>query len=106
VSLCVDFQARVQCTNAVHVRWVCLRVSIAVSRHHAQGNAYKGQHLTGAGLQVQRFSPLSSWLEAWQHPGRMVLEKELRVLSGSTGSQEKTGFFMRLGESSHCLHPQ
>jgi hypothetical protein len=28
------------------------------------------QHLIGAGLQVQRFSPLSSWQEAWQHPGR------------------------------------
>jgi len=33
-------------------------------------NSYKGQYLIGAGLQVQRFSPLSSWQEAWQHPGR------------------------------------
>jgi hypothetical protein len=47
----------------------CLRVSIAVKRHHNQGNSYKGKHLTGAGLQVLRFSPLS-WREAWQHPGR------------------------------------
>jgi hypothetical protein len=27
-----------------------------------------GQHLIGAGQQLQRFSPLS--LRAWQHPGR------------------------------------
>ena len=32
----------------------------AVNRHHDQGNSYKGQHFIGAGLQVQRFSPLSS----------------------------------------------
>jgi hypothetical protein len=33
--------------------------------------SYKGQHLIEAGLQVQRFSPLSSRQEgAWQHPGR------------------------------------
>ena len=33
-----------------------------------QGNTYKG-HLTGAGSQSQRFSPLS-WQEAWQHAGK------------------------------------
>jgi hypothetical protein len=32
----------------------------AVNRHHNQGKTYKEQHLIGAGLQVQRFSPLSS----------------------------------------------
>jgi hypothetical protein len=31
-----------------------------VNRHHDQGNSYEGQHLIGVGLQVQRFSPLSS----------------------------------------------
>jgi hypothetical protein len=41
-----------------------------VKRHHDQGNSYKGQHLIGAGLLVQRFSPLLSRQEAWQHPGR------------------------------------
>ena len=35
---------------------VLLRVSIAEKRHHEQGNSYKGEHLIGAGLQVQRFS--------------------------------------------------
>ena len=45
---------------------VLYRVSIAVKKHHDQGNSYKDKHLIGAGLQFQRFSPLSSW----QHPGR------------------------------------
>lgn len=49
---------------------VLARVSIAVKRYHNQGNSYKGKHLIGAGLQVQRFSPLSSWWEACQLPGR------------------------------------
>jgi hypothetical protein len=31
---------------------------------------HKRQHLIGAGLQFQRFSPLSSWQNAWQRPGR------------------------------------
>jgi hypothetical protein len=48
-----------------------------VKRNHDQGNAYKRQHLTGAGFQVLRFSPLSSW-----QAGSMVLE-ELRVLATS-----------------------
>ena len=41
-----------------------------MNRHHDQDNSYKGQHLIRAGLQVQRFSPLSSWQETWQCPGR------------------------------------
>jgi hypothetical protein len=43
---------------------------IAVKRHHDHGNFYKGKHLTGASLQFQRFSPLSSRWEAWQHAGK------------------------------------
>jgi hypothetical protein len=49
---------------------VLVRVSIAVIRHHNHGNSYKGKHLTGVGLQFQRFSSLLSWWEAWQHAGR------------------------------------
>lgn len=41
-----------------------------VKRNHDQGNSYKGKHVLGAGLQFQRFSPLSSWWEAWQCAGR------------------------------------
>ena len=48
----------------------CLSVSIAVKRHHDQGNSYKGQCLTGAGLHFQGFSPLSSWQEAWHSAGK------------------------------------
>ncbi|CAH6787826.1 Shld1 [Phodopus roborovskii] len=32
--------------------------------------AYKGKHLAGTGLQVQRFSSFSSWWETWLHTGR------------------------------------
>jgi hypothetical protein len=53
-------------------------LSIAVKRHHNHGNSYKGNHLVGAGLQVQRLSLPS------HHSGKhdslhvdMVLEKEL-----------------------------
>jgi hypothetical protein len=41
--------------------------------------SYKGQHLTGAGLQVQRFSTLSSRREHGSIQAGMVQE-ELRVL--------------------------
>jgi hypothetical protein len=54
-------------------------VSIAINKHHDQNNSYKGQHLIGAGLWVQRFSSLSS---RWEHGSiqtDMGLE-ELRVL--------------------------
>jgi hypothetical protein len=39
---------------------------IAVKRHHDQdqGNSHTGKHLMVAGLQFQRFSPLSSLCEA------------------------------------------
>jgi hypothetical protein len=57
----------------------CLSLGFtAVNRHHDQGNAYKGQHLTGSGLQVQRFSLLSS---RWEHGSVQAgLAQELRVL--------------------------
>jgi hypothetical protein len=35
----------------------------AVKKHYDQGNSEKGLHLIVIGLQVQRFSPLSSWWE-------------------------------------------
>jgi hypothetical protein len=35
-----------------------------VKKYHDHGNPYKGKHLIGAGLPVQRFSPLS-WWEEW-----------------------------------------
>ena len=46
-------------------------VFIVVKRPHDYSNSYTGKHLIGAGLQFQRFSPLSSWWETWQLPGRL-----------------------------------
>jgi hypothetical protein len=57
-----------------------------------QGNSYKGQHLTGVGLQVQGFSPLSPRQEAWQRPGRYGTGGAESSTSCSKGKQEKTGF--------------
>jgi hypothetical protein len=53
---------------------VCLRISTAIKRRHDQGNSQKEQYLIGAGLQFQRFSPLSSWLES------MAASRQMRVL--------------------------
>jgi hypothetical protein len=50
-----------------------------VNRHHDQGKSYKGQHLIGAGLQVQRLGPLSSRQEHNSIQTGMVQE-EMRVL--------------------------
>ena len=41
-----------------------------MKRHHDQDNSNKCKHLIGAGLEFQRFSPLSAWLEAWKCAGR------------------------------------
>ena len=57
-------------------------VSIAAMRYHDQGNSYKGQHLIGSGLQVQRFNPLSSWQKLGSIQTGMMQE-ELKVLKGN-----------------------
>jgi hypothetical protein len=44
------------CTYINNIGIVLIRVSIAVKRHHEQGNSYKGLHLLVADLQVQRFT--------------------------------------------------
>jgi len=48
-----------------------------VNRHHDQSKSYKG-HLTGAGLQVQRFSLVSRQKHGGIHTG--MVQEELRVL--------------------------
>ena len=45
-----------------------------------KGALYKGQHLIEAGLQFQRFSPLSSRWGAWQHAGRHGAGEPVRAL--------------------------
>jgi hypothetical protein len=49
-----------------------------VNRYHDQGKSYKGQHLIEAGLQVQRFSPLSSQEHGSIQAG--MVQEELRDL--------------------------
>jgi len=60
-----------------------------VNRHHDQCKFYKGQHLIGAGPQVQRFSPLSS---RWEHGSIQagMVQAELSSTSSPEGSQEQT----------------
>jgi hypothetical protein len=42
------------------INTVLVRVSIAVKGHYDQGSSYKVKHFIGAGLLLQRLSPLSS----------------------------------------------
>jgi hypothetical protein len=51
-----------------------------VNRHHDQGKSYQGQHLIGAGLQVQRFSPLLSSKREHDSILAGMVQEELRVL--------------------------
>ena len=61
--------------KSVHV---LVRVT-AVNRHHDQGKSNKGQHLIGAGLQIQRLSPVPSRQRHGSIQAGIVQEK-LRVL--------------------------
>jgi len=74
---------------------------MAVNRHHDQCNFYKG-HLTGAGLQVQRFSPLSSRQEHGSIQAGRVQE-ELRVLHLHPN---RLIILRQLGAGSPSLTPQ
>ena len=57
--------------KCVCVLCVCINQGfIAVKRNYDQVDSYKCKHLTGASLQFQRFSSLSSQQEAWQCVGR------------------------------------
>ena len=57
-----------------------------MKRHHDKVNSYKGKHLFGSGLKFQRFSPLSSRWEEWQHPGRHC----------ARGAKSSTFFFLKI----------
>jgi hypothetical protein len=54
-----------------------------MKRYHDHCNSSKGQHFIGAGLQFQRFSPLSSWQETWWYPGRHGAGKGAESSTGS-----------------------
>jgi hypothetical protein len=64
------------------------------------------EYLIGAGLQFQRFSPLSSKHEAWQHPARHGAGGAESSTSCSEGKQEETGILRQLGGSSLSPPPQ
>jgi hypothetical protein len=64
--------------------WSVKKIKVIKSKH------IRGQHLFRAGLQVQRFSPLSSRQEAWQHPGRHGTGGAESSISCSKGKKEKT----------------
>jgi hypothetical protein len=59
--------------------WCLSQGFTAENRHHDHGKSYKGQHLIGAGLKVQRFNPLSA---RWEHGSIQagMVHKELRIL--------------------------
>jgi hypothetical protein len=63
---------------------------MAVKRHHEYDNSYKRKHLIGAGLQFERFCPLSTWWEVWQHADRHGAgEVAESFTSESTGSRKR-----------------
>jgi len=77
----------------------------AVNSHHDQGKSYKGQHLIGAGSQVQRFSPLSSW---WEHGSIQagMVQEELRVLCLHPKAASGRLTSRQLEEESYNSHSQ
>jgi hypothetical protein len=76
-----------------------------VNRQHDQGNSYKGQHLIGAGLQVQRFSPVSSLQELSYLQAGMIWE-EPRVLYLVPKATMRTLVLRRLGGGPQSPSPQ
>ena len=60
---------------------------MAVKRHHDQDNSYKEQHLIGAVLHFQTFSPISPWQKAWQYSDRLDAGGVESTTSSSKGSQ-------------------
>jgi hypothetical protein len=74
-----------------------------VKKHHEQGNSYIG-HLIGAGLQVLRFSPLSSKYEASSiHAGMGLVE--LRVLYLVLKANRRQLTFLHWAELQSPLSP-
>ena len=55
-----------------------------------QGSSHKGKHLIGAGIHVQKLSPVSTRWEAWQHRGRLGAGGAKSSTSWSECGQEKT----------------
>ena len=79
-------------------------ISIAMKRYHDQSNSCKGQDLTGAGLQILRFIPLSSWQEAWQCPSRYGAGE--RAQSSTSCSESKQDILVSSGGEEEDLFAQ
>jgi hypothetical protein len=60
-----------------------------VKGYHDQDNSYKRKHLTGAYLQFQRLSPLSTWPGSMAVCRQTVPEKYLRVCNWILRQQEE-----------------
>jgi hypothetical protein len=60
-------QHKIKSFQKKSLKAVLVRGFIVVHRHHDQELFLERQHLNGAGLQVQRFSPLSSRQEQGRH---------------------------------------
>jgi len=71
-----------------------VRVLIAVKRHHNYSHSFKGKHLIGATLQVQKVSPLFSCEGSWKHTE--VYEKSSFVFSGAERETEPGLFISNL----------
>ena len=77
--------------------YFCLsHCTIAVKRHHSQGNSYERKQLIEGLLTVSEVSPLSSWWEAWQHAGRCwinswELYSNLQEEGGRGGGRRRGG---------------
>ena len=76
-----------------------------MKRHHDHSNSYKGKHLIGADLQFQRFSPLSSRWEAWQHAGKHGSQRAEISTSWSIGSSRRLSHWPDLSIYDLKVHP-
>ena len=63
-----------------------------MNRRHGQCKSYKGQHLIGDGLQVQRLIPLSLREEHGSVQAGMVQTEAESSISPSEGCWQNTGF--------------
>ncbi|EDL86921.1 sodium channel, voltage-gated, type VIII, alpha polypeptide, isoform CRA_d [Rattus norvegicus] len=68
---------------------------MAVKRRHDHSSTCKGNHFIGAGLQFERFSPLSSWREAWLHPGRPCAGEGAGSSASETQSKSLVTHFLQ-----------
>jgi hypothetical protein len=77
-------------SNSQRSTCLCLLSTGVKGVHHANwpdhSNSYKEQHSFGAGLYLQRLSPL--WQEAWHHTADMVLERLRALHPDSPGASE------------------